>query len=165
MFFFEDFIKKVNEKKIEKLNGRKKFRLEIQKIIVWLSTGIPFILLGSFQIYTGYLSKYNYIGILIGILLCGFGLRHFKLIFSYGLTIDMDEKVLIGEGQKTEFSMIEKCELKEAIVSKGKKVQVILRIITKDKKEIIIPLIMNKKVEFVATVKYLLKEKFIVIKG
>ena len=90
MIFFDDFIKKV-EKKDLPLNGKYSFGLEIKKIIVWLGTGVPLMLLGLIK---GLLviprdeNRISYLGIVLFIL----GIGHLWLAFSYRISVDFQKK-------------------------------------------------------------------------
>ena len=50
MFFYDDFIKKVEKAKVD-YKPLKKYTLEGKKMIVWLGTGIPLVLIGVLQGY------------------------------------------------------------------------------------------------------------------
>ncbi|MEG1978149.1 MAG: hypothetical protein RRZ91_04860 [Cetobacterium sp.] len=164
MFFFDDFIKKIEKTKIE-YQPLRKYGLEMKKKIVWLGTGLPLILIGVLQGYMGYLKNFSIPYIAIAALLLFLGLKHLKNLFSYKIIIDSEHKKIIGQELNLHFDEIESCTLKEAIVGKGNRLQVIIRILTKDKREIIIPLIMNKKIEFICVLRDELKERFQIIKG
>ncbi|MGL4904775.1 MAG: hypothetical protein ACRCZO_07400 [Cetobacterium sp.] len=164
MFFYDDFIKKIEKTKIE-FKPKKIYRLEAKKLIMWLGTGFPLILIGLLQGYIGYTKNFSipYLGI-AGLLLF-LGLKHLKNIFSYKIVLDCENKKIIGEGLDLLLDDIESCTLKEGVVGKASKLQVIIRIITKDKREIIVPLIMGRKIEFICSMRDELKERFTIIKN
>ncbi|MGL4868459.1 MAG: hypothetical protein ACRC4S_07450, partial [Cetobacterium sp.] len=64
MFFYDDFIKKIEKTKIE-FKPKKIYRLEAKKLIMWLGTGFPLILIGLLQGYIGYTKNFSipYLGI------------------------------------------------------------------------------------------------------
>ncbi|MGL5356278.1 MAG: hypothetical protein ACRC0F_10320 [Cetobacterium sp.] len=159
MFFFDDFIKKIAKTKIE-FRTKRKYRLEVKKLIMWIGTGLPLVLLGLLQGYMGYIKEFSipYLG--LGVLLIFLGLKHLKNIFTYKIVLDFENKRMIGEGLDLDLRDIETCVLKEGVVGKGNRLQVIIRIVTKDKREIIIPLIMGNKVDFICALRDELKEKF-----
>ena len=164
LFFYDDFIKKIQKTKIE-YKPIRKYGLESKKIIVWLSTGIPLILIGLLQGYIGYTKDFSVPYLAIGAILLFLGFRHLKKLFSYKIVIDSDNKQLLGEGLDLNFSDIDTCSMKEAVVGKGNRLQVIVRVVTKDKREIIIPLIMGNKIDFICALRDELKDKFSIIKG
>lgn len=164
MFFFDDFIKKINNTKIEYKPVRK-FTLEMKKVIMWLGTGLPLILIGLLQGYIGYTKDFSIPYMAVAALMIFLGGRHFKNLFSYKIVIDSEKRTLKGQNLDLSFDDIETCVLKEGVVGKGNRLQVMIRIVTKDKREIIIPLIMNKKLEFICTLRDALKERFSMIKG
>ncbi|MGL4946897.1 MAG: hypothetical protein ACRC4X_04415 [Cetobacterium sp.] len=159
MFFFDDFIKKITKTKIE-FRTKRKYRLEVKKLIMWIGTGLPLVLLGLLQGYMGYIKEFSipYLG--LGVLLIFLGLKHLKNIFTYKIVLDFENKRMIGEGLDLDLRDVETCVLKEGVVGKGNRLQVIIRIVTKDKREIIIPLIMGNKVDFICALRDELKEKF-----
>lgn len=166
MFFFDDLVKKIEKKEIKEKKNRK-YRVEIRRMIMFLGTGIPLLLIGAFQGYIGYIGvegKKNFIQIGIGLVFIFLGFKNLKTMFDFKITLDEINGKIYGQGLDLKFDDIEICELKEGIAGKGR-IQTILRIITKDKKEIIIPLMMNKKIEFAAVFKKNLGKRFIVIKG
>lgn len=165
MFFFDDFIKKINKKEIVEKKIRK-YRVELRKMIMFLGTGIPLILIGGFQSYIGYMGiegKKNFIEIGIGLIFIFLGLKSLKTMTDYKIILDEKKEKLYGQGIDLNFKDIDLCELKEGIAGRGR-IQIILRIVTKDKKEIIIPLMMNKRIEFVAVLRKNLDKKFHIIK-
>ncbi|MGL5088328.1 MAG: hypothetical protein ACRC6Z_02570 [Cetobacterium sp.] len=163
MFFFDDFIKKIAKTKIE-FKPIRKYSLESKKLIMWLGTGFPLILIGILQGYIGYIKGFSIPYLAIAGVLLFLGLKHLKKIFMYKIVLDCEKKKIIGQGLDLAFNDIETCVLKEDVVGKGSKLQVIIRIITKDKREIIVPLIMGKKIEFICTLRDELKEKFSMVK-
>lgn len=164
MLFFEDFIKKIENTQVE-IKGVKKYSLELKKVVMWLSTGIPLIMMGALQGYIGYTKDFSIPYIAIGLLLIFLGGKHFKIVFSYKVILDMDNRKLYGQDLDLNLDDVESCVLKEAVIGRGSKVQVIARIITKDKREIIVPLLMGNKIEFVACLKAMLKDRFTIFKG
>ena len=164
MFFYDDFIKKIEKTKVQ-YKPNKKYTLEGKKMIMWLGTGVPLILIGVLQGYIGYTKNFSipYIGIAALLLFLGF--KHLKNIFKYKIILDCEKKRILGQGLDLSFDEIETCTLKEAVVGKGNRLQVIIRIVTTDKREIIIPLIMGNKIDFICTLKDELKDKFSIIKG
>lgn len=164
MFFYDDFIKKIEKTKVQ-YKPVKKYTLEGKKVIVWLGTGIPLALIGGLQGYIGYTKKFSIAYIAIATILLFLGIKHLKNIFNYKIVLDCVDKRILGQGLDLPFDEIETCTLKEAVVGKGNRLQVIVRIVTTDKREIIIPLIMGNKVDFICTLRDELKGRFSIIKG
>lgn len=164
MFFYDDFIKKIEKTKIEYKPVRK-YGLESKKMIMWLGTGVPLILIGLLQGYIGYTKNFSIPYIAIAALLLFLGFKHLKNILMYKIVLDCENKKIVGQGLNLSFDEIDSCTLKEAVIGKASRLQVIVRIVTKDKREIIIPLIMGKKIDFICALKDELKEKFSIIKG
>lgn len=79
--------------------------------------------------------------------------------------MDCENKKILGQGLNLPFNEIDTCTLKEATVGKNNRLQVIIRIVTSDRREIIIPLIMGNKIDFICTLRDELKSKFSIIKG
>lgn len=165
MVFFEDFIKKVEKKESEykECSGVYKYGVELLKKAIFLGTGIPLILVGIFQAYEGYIKNFSMVYFVMAIVFIYLGSKNLKIVLGYKIILDLNEKKLIGKNLDLTFDEIESCILKEAIV--GKSYQPVIALLTKDKKEIIIPLIMNRKVEFVSVLKSVFKEKFKIIKN
>lgn len=160
MVFYEDFLKKIKEANFN-INRIEIFYPEIKKLVIGFGVGLPLILMGIFQ---AYMSKVDgsYIHIIFGLIFIFMGLRQLKTTLSYKIKIDTENKKINFMKVEIDLSEIESCTLKEGRV--GKRLETILDLITKDKKQFIIPLYMNKKVRFVYVLKQLLGEKFIIKK-
>ncbi len=162
MLFYEDFIKNINSN-IE-IKGKENFSLELKKALLWLGTGIPFFLAGILELFIGYHnnSTRDYI---IGVIFLFLSIKHIKLYLNYKITLDFDKDLLISKDiENISLADISSCTLKEEVLGSGKKVQRILRVITINKNEIIIPLMMSNKLKFVSLLKSRLQEKFIIVK-
>ncbi|WP_372713330.1 hypothetical protein [Ilyobacter sp.] len=163
MIFFDDFIKKV-EKKDLPLNGKYSFGLEIKKIIVWLGTGVPLMLLGAYQAAFGYTQGMKIGYLILGIVLFILGIGHLWLAFSYRISVDFQKNVLKNKKVNISLDEIEKCTMSKMVAPGGKKLQTCMEIITKDKVKVIIPLIMRNKINFAALLRKKLENKFEIIK-
>ena len=95
---------------------------------------------------------------MIGIIFLGIGARQIKNIFSYSIKINTLEKTLKFGKLDLNFSNVNSAVLKEMKV--GKNIAAVIDMITQDRKQIIVPLFMNKQERFVLLVKDILKEKF-----
>ena len=85
-----------------------------------------------------------------------------KTTLFYRISVDTETKTLVGEKLVLDLNVVESCTLKEAKL--GKNLQVILDIITTNRRQIIIPLYMKNKERFVLVMKEILKEKFFIKK-
>ncbi|MFR9019733.1 MAG: hypothetical protein ACLVH8_08525, partial [Fusobacterium sp.] len=86
--------------------------------------------------------------------------RHLKMYFSYKIILDFNEKKLKSKDVTFEFDNIASCTLKEQVIGKKRRMDVVLDVVTKDGQEIIIPLMMNKKLRFASLMKNSLGRRF-----
>ncbi|RUA08086.1 MAG: hypothetical protein DSY38_02110 [Fusobacteria bacterium] len=163
MLFYDDFIKKLNDTTIT-LKNKYSYGLNFTKKIVWLGTGIPISLIGGFQLWVLKTNNGNPIGYVIALLMLLFGIYNIKMAFSYKINIDAENKKLINKQFTIELDKVKLVELRKMVAPKSKKLEACLDVITHDKKQIIIPLIMNNKLEFTAVIKEITKDKFVIIK-
>ncbi|WP_319370299.1 hypothetical protein [uncultured Ilyobacter sp.] len=163
MIFFDDFIKKV-EKKDLPLDGKYSFGLEIKKIVVWLGTGIPLMLLGAYQFALGYTQEMKTGYMILGVILFILGLGHLWLAFSYKISVDFQTNALKNKKIDISLDEIEKCTMSKIVAPGGKKIQTCVEIITKDKRKVVIPLIMRNKINFAALLRKKLVNRFEIIK-
>lgn len=163
MLFFDEFVKKIEKKDIA-LVGKHTFGLELKKKIVWLGTGIPLILLGLFQAYTGYAMGMRTAYFIFAVVLLGLGIYHFKMAFSYKVVVDFDSGTLKNQKLNLKLDEIDTATLKRMVAPGSKKLQACIDVITTDRREIIIPLVMGKKVDFAALMRKQLQEKFSVVR-
>lgn len=84
--------------------------------------------------------------------------------FKYKMEIDLNEKKIRNQNSEFEIEMIKSAELKKMAAPGTKRLEACVSIITEDKKNYIIPLIMHNKVEFASVIKKLLGAKFTVVK-
>ena len=162
MLFYEDFVKKIDSTDKIQLKKIENFSVEIKKLVSGLGIGVPLILIGLLQ---AYLSKGDELKILPSILALIFiflGLKQLKTTLFYRISVDTENKTLVGEKLVLDLNVVESCTLKEAKL--GKNLQVILDIITTNRRQIIIPLYMKYKERFVLVMKEILKEKFFIKK-
>ena len=162
MLFYEDFVKKIDSTDKIQLKKFENFSVEVKKLVSGLGIGVPLILIGLLQ---AYLSKGTELRILPSILALVFiflGLKQLKTTLFYRISIDTETKTLVGEKLVLDLTVVESCTLKEAKL--GKNLQVILDIITTNRRQIIIPLYMKNKERFVLVMKEILKEKFFIKK-
>lgn len=158
MFFYDDFIKKL-DKNIQG-QGIEKFGLEAKRTAVWLGTGIPFLAAGLMELYISYMKNFAVTDLAAGIIFILLSIRHLKLFFGYKIVLDFNEKRLKSKDISFDFENVKSCVLKEQAVGKRKKLEAVLDVITKDGQQIIIPLMMNNKIRFVSLLKNEMGRKF-----
>jgi hypothetical protein len=163
MLFYDDFIKKLNDTTVT-LKNKYSYGLNFTKIIVWLGTGIPITSIGGFQLWVLKNNGGNPIGYILALLMVLFGVYNIKMAFSYRIHIDAESKKLINKQFTIELDKVKLIELRKMVAPKSKKLEACLDIITHDKKQIILPLIMNNKLEFTAVIKEITADKFVIIK-
>lgn len=161
MLFYEDFVKKIKDSKEENFGEREVFTLEVKKKLVLLGTGVPLFLVGCYFAYVGYLQNYKIIQFVFAIMFFYVASTHVKKMRNYKLIIDNTNGKLIHNSVEIIFDTIDSCTMKEGAIGKnGKEYAIILDIITNEKKQYIIPLIMNKKERFVKNIKCKTEGKF-----
>ena len=160
MVFYEEFIKSIGESKFQ-VQDIEIFSPEIKKLVSGLGVGIPLILISLFQLYMAKLDS-SMVRISFGVIFLYIGFRQIKTILSYKVKVDSLNKKLTVMKMELDLTQVESCTLKEGRV--GKNLEVLLDIITLDKKQFIVPLYMNKKVRFVYCIKNILGEKFLIKK-
>lgn len=158
MFFYEDFIKKL-DKNIQG-QGVEKFTLEAKRAAVWIGTGIPFLAAGILELYISYAKNFAKTDLVAGIIFIILSMRHLKLYFSYKITLDFNEKKLKSKDVSFDFEDVKSCVLKEQAVGKKKKLEAVLDVITNEGQQIIIPLMMSNKIRFVSLLRNQLGRRF-----
>ena len=161
MLFYEDLVKKIEEEKIENIEKIEKFKLNGAKSLVGYGIAIPLILIGLFEIYS-YTVYHKWYLLLIGVIFLGIGLKQFKNVLTYSYVVDSDAKTLKFGKLNLQFDNVQTGTLKE--MKLGKKVVTVIDIITNDKKQIVIPLFMAKKIRFILLIKEILAERFAIKK-
>ena len=156
MLFYDEFLKKLNEEKFQ-VNEIEKFSPEIKKIIVGLGVSLPLIIIAIAQLYMAKIDG-NVVRIAFALIFIFIGVKQLRTTFSYKIQIDTKNKKIKFMNVNIDLMKIESCTLKEEKV--GKKLEVVLDIITFDKQQYIIPLYMNKKVRFVWLIKTVLVDAF-----
>lgn len=159
MLFYEELIKKIEEADMQNfvLNKIEKFGLVSSKKVVGYGIAIPLIATGLFQIYSFTVYKKWYL-LILGMIFFGLGLKQFKNIFTYSIFINSEIGRIKSGKLDMLFSNIDTAVLKEMKV--GKKIVPVIDMITLDKKQVIIPLYMNKQLRFIQVLREVLKEKF-----
>lgn len=162
MIFYEDFIKKVKEKEMIMEEKEYSFRANFHRLITNFLIGLPLILIGCFEIYSISENGFSFRGIL-SFLIMVYGIYIIYNAASYVIKLDSKEKMLKDKKIDIDLKGVKLCELKKMVAPKGKKIELCLAFYTEDKREIILPLIMRKKLEFVVILKNLLGDKFEII--
>lgn len=162
MFFYDDFLKKLDGN--IKGQGVEKFGLEAKRGAMWLGTGIPFLVAGILELYISYSKNFSVNDLVVGIIFLILSLRHLKLFFSYKIVLDFNERKLKNKDIVFEFDKVKNCTIREQVLGKKKRLEVVLDIITNEGQQVIIPLMMNKKLKFVSLLKNELGKRFIIEK-
>lgn len=159
MLFYEDLLKQLEENKNEELNLKKieKFGLNSSKSIAGYGISVPLIAIGLFQVYSFTVYKKWYL-LIFGMLFFGIGLKQFKNIITYSVLIDTEIGRIKSGKLDMLLSNVEMLTLKE--MKLGKRVVPVIDMITLDRKQVIIPLYMNKQLRFISILRKLLGDKF-----
>ena len=157
MLFYEDLVKKIEAGKIEDIKKIEKFGLNNAKNISGYGIAIPLILIGLFEVYS-YTIYHKWYLLLIGALFFALGLKQAKTVFTYSIKVDTEARNIKFKNLNLNFDDVESGALKE--MKLGKKVLPVIDMITKDRKQVIIPLYMNKQERFILLVKELLIGRF-----
>ena len=157
MLFYEDLVKKIESGKIEDIKKIEKFGLNNTKNLVGYGIAIPLILIGLFEIYS-YTIYHKWYLLVIGVIFFALGLKQAKTVFTYSIKVDTEAKNIKFKNLNLNFDDVESGTLKE--MKLGKRVLPVIDMITKDRKQVIIPLYMNKQERFILLVKELLAERF-----
>lgn len=157
MLFYEDLVKKIEIEKIENIKKIEKFGLNNAKNLVGYGIAIPLILIGLFQVYS-YTIYHKWYLLVIGIIFFALGLKQAKTVFTYSIKVDTESKNIKFKNLNLNFDNVESGTLKE--MKLGKRVLPVIDMITKDRKQVIIPLYMNKQERFILLVKEILAGRF-----
>ena len=162
MFFYEDFIKKLDGS----LQGTRieKFGLDVKKTVVWLGTGILFLIAGILELYISWKKDFAVTDLVVGVIFLILSFRHLKMYFGYKIILDFNEGKLKSKGITFEFEKVKSCVLREQVLGKKRRMEVVLDIVTEEGQEVIIPLMMNNKLRFASLIKNKLGRKFTVEK-
>lgn len=159
MIFFEDFIKRIEEAEKEELHFQEEevFGLNKKKKLGGYGIAIPLFLIAIYEIFVAlYTTKYYIIA--FSIFLFYFGFRQCKNMWVYRITVKTKEERLLFQTLDIDLKNIESAKLREARL--GRKITPVLDFITKEKKQMIIPMYMDKQVFLVRILQKLLREKF-----
>lgn len=157
MLFYEYLVKKIETGKIEDIKKIEKFGLDKVKNISGYGIAIALILIGLFEVYL-YTIHHKWYFLLIGALSFALGLKQAKTVFTYSIKVDTEAKNIKFKNLNLNFDDVESGTLKE--MKLRKKVLPVIDMITKDRKQVIIPLYMDKQERFILLVKEILAERF-----
>lgn len=159
MLFYENLLKELEENKNKPLELKKieKFGLDSKKKIGGCGIAIPLIAIGLFQVYS-YTVYHKWYLLILGMIFLGIGVKQCKNLFSYSIVVDTENGNLKSDKLDLDFDNVETLKLKE--MKLGKKVVPVIDMITLDRKQVIIPLYMNKQVRFISILRKLLGTKF-----
>lgn len=160
MLFYEDFLKKIDEGKFE-IGDVEKFSPDTKRVIISLGIGIPMFIIALAQLYMAKIDG-NLIRVAFAIGFIYMGIRQLRTTFSYKIQVDVKNKKMRFMKVDIDLEGVESCTLKEGKV--GKKLEVMLDIITSGNQQYIIPLYMNKKIKFVWMMREIMGKKFIIKK-
>ena len=165
MFFYDDLVKKIENKKVV-LEDKYSFGLNLRKKAIWLLTGIPLLLMGIFEIYLYFNLEENSTALLlVAAFVIFLGTYNIRMAYGYNLKIDFREGHLKNKDIDISLGDVEEVELSKIVPPGSKRMEACISIITKDRKQVIIPLIMRKRVEFVAVLRAYYQEKFKIVKS
>lgn len=157
MLFYDNFKKKIENSDFV-LKEKYIFGLSLKKRVIWLFSGIMLIAVGGLMGYEAYIKHQGIGHIILSIFVVFMGITFLAMIGNYKMTIDTLIGKIIHKKAEIDIENIEKVVCKRMF--SGKKYDVCIDIVTKDKVEMVIPLIMNRKVEFVSVIKKMMGNKF-----
>lgn len=159
MIFYEDFVKKIEELEGEDLSFSEieSFGLGKKKKIGGYGIALPLILIACYEIFVAFFLKQYYL-ILIALVLFYFGIRQCRNMWAYRITLDTKEKHLLFQKMDIDLENLSSLQVREAKI--GRKVIPVLDFITKDKKQMILPMYMENQVFLVRILQKMLGVRF-----
>lgn len=164
MVFYEDFIKKIKNAPERKFRDVERFNLEIKRIVMFLGTGVPILLVALYQLYVGIYAGVKIVNLIFGAIFLYVAFKQFMIVASYRLVIDQKNRKLFYDNIEIEMGEIASCTLKEITIGKRAEIQPSVDIITESGEQYIIPLMMNRKLEFILVLRSCLGSKFQIAK-
>lgn len=156
MVFYEEFIKKLETANFE-IKGVERFHLEGLKLASIIVLSSALVGMGLYQAFIAY-GNQNIIRGALAMILIFFGIRQFKVLLTYRISIDTDKKILKSNNILVNLDEVKICTLRETKV--GKHMQTVVDMITNNNEQFIIPFYMGKKLKFAYTIKTLMGKKF-----
>ncbi len=157
--FYNKFKDKVEKSKIELKNEIYKYGLNYRKKFVWGIIGINLFIMGSYFTYANYRNG-NKLSMVLSLIVLFFAFSFTYMIFEYKISIDLQKKKIFYKKVEISLDNIKKVTLRYMLPAGMKRLDICLDIITKDKVQIIIPLMMNNKLEFTSIIKGILEKEF-----
>ncbi len=163
--FYENFVKKIESEDFEIKKEKYIYGLNYLKKTIWIINCINFMVLGFYFAYLLKLKGSEIKFFFIPVLLLFFSFAFLMTAFSYKVTVDLKSGDIIFKNKlNLKFEEIEKITLKNMLAPGRKKVQYCLSIITKEKIQMIFPLVMHNRFQFVMLMKKIFENKFFVDK-
>lgn len=159
MFLYENLKKKIENSKLE-LKKEYKYGLDFRRTFIWGITGGTMLILCIFFIVTEWpkngFNFFTLVAIITGIM----GFSFVMVLFNYKISLNIEKGKLVYKSTEIMFEEIETAVLRRSTLPGKTKRMIYIDIITKDRIQAIIPMIMSRKWEFGAVLKTLLNEKF-----
>lgn len=158
MIFFEDFIKKIEEAQKEELHFQEEeiFGLDKKKKLGGYGIAIPLFLIAIYEAFIAFYTAKYYL-LAFSFLLFYFAFRQCKNISAYRILLKTREQRFIFQNVDIDLKNTESLQLREARI--GRKIIPVLDFISKDKKQMIIPMYMEKQIFLIRILQKLLGEK------
>src|SRR3712207_928443 len=159
MIFYEDFVKKIEELAGEECSFSEveSFGLEKKKKMGGYGIAIPLMLIACYEIFVAFFMKQYYL-IVVALVLFYFGIRQCRNMWAYRITLQTKEKHFLFQKMDIDLENVSTLQVRETKI--GKKVIPVLDFITKDKKQIILPMYMENQVFLVRILQKLLGVRF-----
>ncbi|KID49045.1 hypothetical protein C095_06345 [Fusobacterium necrophorum subsp. funduliforme B35] len=114
-------------------------------------------MIACYEIFVAFFLKQYYL-ILIALVLFYFGIRQCRNMWAYRITLDTKEKHLLFQKMDIDLENLSSLQVREAKI--GRKVIPVLDFITKDKKQMILPMYMERQVFLVRILQKMLGVRF-----
>ena len=157
--FYNKFKEKVKVNKLELKNKIYKYGLNYRKRFVWGIVGTNLFILGSYFTYANYQNG-NKFSMILSLIVLFFAFSFIYMIFEYKISVDLQKREIFYKKVEISLDNIKKVTLRYMLPPGMKKLEICLDIITKDKVQIIIPLMMNNKLEFTLIIKEIMEREF-----
>lgn len=164
MVFYEDFLKKIKNAPEKKYRDVEKFSLEMKRMIMFMGTGIPILLVAIYQLYIGIYGGVKIINLAFGLIFIYVAYKQFKIVLNYKLIIDQKNRKIFYDKIEIDMDKITSCTLKEITMGKRAEIQPAVDIVTEGGEQYIIPLMMSRKLDFVLAIKQSMGAKFQIAK-
>ncbi len=160
--FYENFTKKIDSYDLKEKSVYK-YSMNLRKKILWTISGTVMFIIALFSFYSFYIKPSAFV-LLMGLALLFMSGTFVWSMFSYKLTVDKENGIMVLKNNEIKIDEIETAVLKLMVPPGKKYLEPCIDVITQEKVRIILPLIMGKKAEFAKLMKSMLKERFSVEK-